>query len=365
MRVPRYNGRMDPLMLMGGPVIEPESEKALPVTGDEFSALTVMEMLANHKVLAVALSGGPDSMALLALVHEWALGKNIKIHAVTVDHALRIESAQEAQRVGETVGKFFPDVTHKVLRRNPDDIRPTRLQEDARHDRYDLMTDYCHAHGITGLLLAHHEDDQVETFFFRLCKGSGLDGLAAMRSVSALESGALTLYRPFLSIPKARLMATCQIRNLPYVNDPSNRHDRFARVRLRMLLKNLQGGLKAEGLSVSRLGTTTARLGQAVEALNHYAEKEWQNCLIDSDVNGLSFDWQKFSTCPQDIRMRLFMRALKKVGDGRGYGPRRERLEEIDKNLVSSEAFTRMTFHHCVIERSVPQNRLTFRMEKV
>lgn len=344
---------MDPYCLLPPDPDEP----ALPaLDARTFAVLPGISALEQVPAVAVALSGGPDSMALCALVAAWA-GARIAVHAITVDHALRPESTEEARLVGQWVSAHCPGVTHVILRRDPDRIAPTRLQEDARHDRYDLMTSYCREHDIHHLLLAHHQDDQAETFLFRLCKGSGLDGLAAMKHETG---GDVKLIRPFLDVPKAVLLETCAVKGLPFVRDPSNRNDRFARVRLRQVMELLA----REGLSAKRLTVTAMRLARARNALEQLADQAWSVTLRQEETGKLVFSWDDLMCHPDDIRIRILMRALRMVAqETGGYGPRLERVEELAESMATDSDFTRTTLHHCLIEKSAREKTLTIRRE--
>lgn len=349
---------MDPFLLLT-PMVDDTLSTA--ITAGEFAA--VMTPLEGAKAVAVALSGGPDSMALLALTDEWARQRNIHVHAVTIDHALRVESADEAQRVHEWVAAYFPYATHEILRRDSSQITPTKLQEQAREDRYDLLASACRAQGIKHLLLAHHQDDQAETFLFRLCKGSGLDGLAAMSAETDIQD--IVRVRPLLCFSKARLLATCTARELPYVKDPSNQNAKFARVRLRRVMDMLA----QEGLSAQRLAKTSDRLARARQALDHFTDVAWQAALVSDDQTGLVFNFELLLTQPVDIRIRILMRALtQQAGSRDDYGPRLERVEELAQDLFTESGrdggFTRTTLHHCLIEKSTARGTLSIRPEK-
>lgn len=350
---------MDPYVLLTSPAGDAPD---LPLGADEFARLSVMSALHDADAVAVAVSGGPDSMALLALTYEWAAARGKRVHALTVDHALRAESADEAAQVGAWIHIHFPGVTHEILRRDTVAITPTRLQEQARDDRYELMRAACARAGVSRLLLAHHRDDQAETFLFRLCKGSGLDGLAAMKGQSA--RGGLSLLRPLLGVDKVRLTATCAAYGVPYVKDPSNRNDKFARVRLRQL----QQALSREGLSARRLAVTAGRMARAREALEFYAGQAWDATLIPG-TQFLTFDWQRLRAYPADIRVRVLMRALDTAAPSpRGYGPRLDQVESLAVDIFpespADPGFTRTTLHHCLIARSPARNVLVIRAEK-
>ncbi|HEY0900937.1 MAG TPA: tRNA lysidine(34) synthetase TilS [Micavibrio sp.] len=358
-----------------------------PIMAAEFGALAVMDAVPDGGSVAVALSGGPDSMALLALIEEWAAPRDVTVLALTIDHALRAESAAEAAQVQGWVCQYFPRVVHHIIRRDQAALSPTKLQEQARADRYRLMADACAQAAVPHLFLAHHRDDQAETFLMRLCKGSGLDGLAGM-SAHVLR-GDLHLLRPLLGFDKARLVVTCAARGLPYVNDPSNGNNKFARVRLR----GLTAALAREGLSARRLAATALRMGRARAALEFYAGQLWAQslCADEATAGALVFDWHMLCAAPEDMRVRVLMRALAQVGAGSDgnsadrYGPRLEQVEALAAALFprshlsesgresgrdlgggsgAGDVFVRTTLHQCIVERSAARGRLLIRAEK-
>ncbi|GAB2176378.1 tRNA lysidine(34) synthetase TilS [Dongia sp. agr-C8] len=179
--------------------------------------------------LAVGVSGGPDSMALTLLLAEWASSRGGRVAALTVDHRLRPESAAEAAAVGRWLAKL-PFVTHHILPWTAP--KPASgIQAAAREARYRLMTDFCCDRSILHLAVAHHRDDQHETYRLRAGHGSGALGLAGMSAVRALDG--VRLLRPLLGVAKVELVALLEARGQPWVSDPSNDDPGFERVRLR------------------------------------------------------------------------------------------------------------------------------------
>jgi len=179
--------------------------------------------------VAVAVSGGPDSMALALLLAEWAASRNGRLDALTVDHRLRPESTAEAEQVGRWLAKL-PGVTHRILTWS--EPKPqSGLQAAARAARYRLLAGHCRDHAILHLCTAHHRDDQHETHRLRAGHGSGALGLAGMSAIRPLEG--VRLLRPLLGIAKAELVALLAARNQPWIADPSNSNPAFERARLR------------------------------------------------------------------------------------------------------------------------------------
>ena len=299
--------------------------QALPARfAQAMSVLEGLRPFSPARVFAVALSGGPDSMALCGLLAGWAKEHGFKIHAVTIDHALRSESAEEAVRVGEMLSQL-PGLAHHILRWTHDGM-DNRIQERAREARYQLLCDFCREQGISELFAAHHGDDQAETLLFRLAKGSGPDGLSAMAPVQEIGEG-VALYRPLLDFEKAELVAYCDEQGFDYVRDPSNENERFARVRLRAgreVLKN-------EGLSTKRLVKLASRMRRVREALEDISDRAFLKC-VTIESKRIEIDIKELEKWPEEIAFRVFIRALDAVSPSseiQGYGVRMTRLEDL------------------------------------
>jgi tRNA(Ile)-lysidine synthase len=209
-------------------VLSPASP-ALPLSLAEFTAR--LDRLASFETapfVAVAVSGGPDSLALAILADRWARRRCGTICALSVDHRLRPESAAELSRVSGWMATR--SIRHEILAWQGEKPR-TRLQEAARTARYRLLGEWCGTQGCLHLLTAHHRDDQVETHLLRRDARSGRDGLAGMPAMRELDGW--RILRPLLDVPKVRLAATLAVEGQPFIADPSNRNPVFARTRLR------------------------------------------------------------------------------------------------------------------------------------
>lgn len=292
----------------------------------------------NHRMLAlgvggtgpiaVAVSGGPDSMALCWLLSRWADGRGVYVHALTVDHGLRPEAADEAVQVGAWLDGWSQQVGHHILRwETPAD---TAIQEEARRARYGLMAEYCECHDIEYLFLAHHRDDQAETVLFRLAKGSGLDGLSGMQECQAYDER-LTLVRPLLDCGKAELLKLCGAEDISYFEDPSNANSDFARVRLR----KARCVLEEEGLTSKRLAVTAQRLGRARRALEVISAQAYQNAAIESNTKHIVFKINILFMQPEEVILRCLLKALSVLRPLSDYAPRMERVEVILYDLMA------------------------------
>jgi tRNA(Ile)-lysidine synthase len=193
------------------------------------AALTAIGGFEPASLLAVGVSGGPDSLAFVILADRWARQRGGAAWALIVDHRLRPESAAEAERVaGWLAARGIP---HEVLVWG-DDKPATGIQAAARAARYRLLAEWCAGRGCLHLLTAHHRDDQAETYLIRRRAKSAADGLAGMSAVR--EMPGVRLVRPLLAVPKARLVAFLRAEGQDYLQDPSNRNPAFERSRVRM-----------------------------------------------------------------------------------------------------------------------------------
>ena len=297
----------------------------------------------TEKKIAVAVSGGGDSMALAFLLSRFCADKNITLHVLSVDHALRAESANEARKVGRIVTSW-PTTKHKILTWQTTAKPKTRIQEEARAARYALMAEYCAAQKIKYLFLAHHGDDQVETFLFRLAKGSGIDGLSVMPDMQ--ERDGIILVRPLLDATHEDLIDTCRKNNIEWIEDPSNGMEKYARVRLR----NARDTLAAEGLTHSRILTLAKRMARASDALDKYAAIAWEKA--DVRDGGAFIPLEYFLSLDTETALRILQRALSAFGKKKAYGPSLQQLENIVQDIYVNKNFRAATLGGCIIRVS-------------
>ena len=258
--------------------------------------------------LVLAVSGGPDSVALMWLAARWrkALKKGPRLVAVTVDHGLRKEAAREARDVRQLAAAL--EIEHRTLRWRGDKPK-TGLPSAARDARYRLLARAAKSCGASHILTAHTRDDQAETVVMRLSRGSGIAGLAAMARQS--DRDGVVLARPFLDVPKARLVATLEKAGIAFADDPTNHDLRFTRPRLRALMPVLAAeGADARGLV--RLAARLARANEALDVMTDGAERYLASIGGDAPMTG--FDLAAFAALSAEIRVRLLMRTINRVG---------------------------------------------------
>ncbi|MGZ5870998.1 MAG: tRNA lysidine(34) synthetase TilS [Bradyrhizobium sp.] len=267
--------------------------------------------------IVLAVSGGPDSIALMWLAARWrrALTRGPRLLAVTVDHGLRAEAAGEARDVKRLAQTL--DLPHRTMHWTG--AKPkSGLPAAARTARYRLLAKAARESGATHILTAHTRDDQAETLLMRLLRGSGIAGLAAMPRQTEREG--VLLARPFLNIPKSQLVATLRKAKLGFADDPTNRDVNFTRPRIRAVMPALaaEGG---DARNLARLASRLARANTAIEILVDGAERylALRDIRTASPIgarvlDATTFDAKTFAAMPDEIRLRLLLRAINRLG---------------------------------------------------
>jgi tRNA(Ile)-lysidine synthase len=317
-----------------------ESVPAEPINEAAFAALMApLGPFERAPGLALAVSGGADSMALALLAHRWAKPRGGTVIALTVDHGLRAEAAGEAKQVRRWLAAH--GIPHRTLRWQS--AKPSSgLQEAARAARYALLTGWCRRAGLLHLLLAHQAEDQAATLLARLAYGAGVDGLAAMPKVGTRDG--IRLLRPLLEIPRARLEATLRTFGQLWLDDPSNRNPRFQRVRLNAV----QGALAAEGLSVARLVRSAGRLGAARGALDAARAALLVRAVRCLPAGYAVIDGEALQGAPPALVTGLLGAVLATIG-GRAQPVDLAAVETLATRLGAGELKRRVTLGGCLI----------------
>ena len=248
--------------------------------------------------VGVAVSGGPDSLALLLLANAVRPGS---VEAATVDHGLRPEGREEAEMVARVCDKL--GVPHAILTARWTDLPQSAIQERARIQRYRLLGYWAEERGFDALATGHHADDQAETLLMRLSRGSGVRGLAGMRPRSVAPGSHVRLIRPLLGWRRSELEQLCRSADLHPVTDPSNADEKFERVRVRRAMADL------DWLDPQAIARSAANLADADTALDWAARKEWKHAVSErrgaiAYVPGDS---------PAEIVRRIVARAIRKL----------------------------------------------------
>ena len=319
-----------------------------PADNSTFGAREVASLFApieDARRIALAVSGGPDSLALLLLAERWraAHGGVPEIDVFTVDHRLHPRSAEDAAfvvRLAEERG-----FRARVLVREGDPPR-TGIEAAAREARYRLLIDAAKAVGASHMVLAHHQDDQAETFLMRLARGSGVHGLAAMRPLRAREG--VMLFRPLLGVTRARLAALVGEEGIVAVDDAANRDPRFMRTKLRALMPELTRA----GLGPEQLAEAARQMARVADAIDAQASALLRQAVHVDRFAIVTLDTAVYREALEEVRLRALTRLLQAIGGG-VYPPRGEKLKALDMALTGVEGVRfRRTLAGAVAERA-------------
>jgi tRNA(Ile)-lysidine synthase len=300
---------------------------------------------------AVAVSGGGDSLALMHLLHGWAKRARLAPPLVlTVDHGLQDDSTAHAR----SVLRWARKLGLKAHGLRWDGAKPRGdIEAAAREARYRLMGAWCRKHGIAALYVGHNRDDQAETLLLRLARGSGLDGLAAMRPISPYPVTGfveLSVVRPLMAFDRDTLREHLTAGGQEWIEDPMNGDARFGRVRVRDALATL-------GIPAERLADAAAHLGRAREALDAVTAAVLRRACR-SDGNAILVEAAALTAAPREVGLRALARLLMTVS-GQAYRPRFERLERLFDRIADGRLGAGCTLHGCKIA-PVPAGRAHF-----
>jgi tRNA(Ile)-lysidine synthase len=310
--------------------------------------------------IAVAVSGGADSMALLHKlgVRSEELGVNRacgntraskqeqstphsslltpNLTALTVDHGLRKESELEAQMVAKACTKL--GIEHHILKwvgEKPS----TGIEARAREARYELMLKFCRENGVDVLMTAHQADDQIETFLLNLGRGSGVYGLAGMRAEQVRDG--ITIARPLLQVSRAELRKYCEDNNIKFIDDPMNHDPKFLRVKIRQNRRLLREKLD---ISDARILAAVNALGRVREALEDDVEALAESVYINARA---VFQEDFLFDLDTEIQLKLLSYLIQKIG-GEKYPIRMAQIKSAIQQLRGDCKFT---LGHCVLRR--------------
>ena len=274
-----------------------------------------LDALVSHQArIGVAVSGGPDSLALLLLA---AAARPAQVEAATIDHGLRPESRGEAEMVAAVCDSL--GVPHAILTARWSEILETAIQERARKERYLLLGYWAEERGIDAIVTAHHAEDQAETVLMRLTRGAGVRGLAGIRPRSISPGAHVRLVRPLLGWRRSELERVCGDAGVTPIADPSNQDERFERVRVRRSLSGL------DWLDSGAVALSAANLADADAALDWAMKEEWTRSVQEKRGNIV----YRPSEVPVEIVRRLVARAIRRLateGDREPRGPELTRL---------------------------------------
>ena len=292
--------------------------------------------------LAVAVSGGPDSLALAYLTKCYALKNKIKVKYYLVNHKLRKESSLEVEVVKKVLRKI--DIQCTIL--NWNGKKPSKnIQATARDKRYSLLTKECKKNNIKYLLLGHHLNDLFENFLIRIVRGSGLNGLISFSQNTKYRDQDLNILRPLLNLEKKDLLyISSKVFNF-FVKDPSNINKDYKRTRIRNLLYSLE----KEGLDIKKLELTINNLKDSDKSIKFYLDRNLKKNVVFLKKKNTYILSNNFFDQSHEIIFRSLTKLIQKLG-GKYYPVRGKSINELIKR-INKKSFTKVTLGGCYVER--------------
>ena len=300
------------------------------------------DFLNEREDIAVAVSGGPDSLSLAFLAKCYSLNNKVKVRCFIVNHKLRIDSSQEAKTVKDILKKI--GIECKIL--NWNGKKPLKnIQSLARDKRYFLLAEECKKNNINNLLLGHHLDDMSENFLIRIVRGSGLNGLISFDKKTKYRNQNLNILRPLLDFEKKDLVYIAKKVFGFFIKDPSNINNNFKRTRIRNLLQSLE----KEGLDKRKLILTINNLKDSDKSIKFYGDRNLKNNVTFLKKKNIHILNQNFFDQSHEIVFRSLTKIIQTSGK-KNYPVRGKSLNELIKKIYS-KSFSKVTLGGCYIER--------------
>lgn len=308
-----------------------------------------------QKTIAVAVSGGSDSLALTLILQQFCKQKNIKLFALTVDHKMRKSSTKEARELGKILKNF--QIEHQILTADFKAKPLSDIENKMRQKRYELLYEFCQTNKINSLFLGHQQDDLAENFLIRLFRGSGIDGLSAIEEISYYKN--LRLLRPFLNFSKKDLQEYLQKLEIQWFEDESNDDEKFLRNKIRKFLNDLPDKDSVK----QRIAATTKQISQSKKIIDDIIITTAKEILEFNNLGYFLLKREKFLQLDENLALKILAYILIEISDAI-YKPRLEKLQNFYQNLKIDKLGKAKTFYGCVIEKFDEERLIIYRERK-
>ena len=306
---------------------------------------SILKKYKNNNTFVVAVSGGSDSLALVSIIKNLMQENKYKFFFAIVDHNLRKNSAAEALGVKRLLSKYDINLTILKNKKKID----KNIQKNAREIRYNLLEKFCKKKKAKSLIVAHHQDDQVETFLMRLSRGSGVEGLSSMNEIATLKQGT-SLIRPLLDFKKNELISITKHTFNKFFKDPSNTNRKFLRTNIRELKKNLE----KKGIGFEKIVRSIKNIASTKEAINFYVEKSIKKYITFKGKLTI-LNLEKFRQEPKEIKFKIVNKIIKKTTNSY-YPPKSKKVLNLIDGFQRNR-IKKLTLGGCIFER---KNRFLF-----
>tara|TARA_B100000686_G_scaffold160329_1_gene167942 strand:- start:670 stop:1692 length:1023 start_codon:yes stop_codon:yes gene_type:complete len=300
----------------------------------------ILEKTIDKKPFLVGVSGGPDSLALVALSKMYQYDNKAKVFFALIDHGIRKNSRNEANSVKKLLNR--KKINLKIIT-NKEKIKKN-IQNEARTIRYSLLSEYSKTKKIKFILTGHHSDDQIETFLIRLSRGSGVQGLSSMNKITKLNKN-IKIFRPLLNFKKRDLIFIAKKIFGKFIKDPSNKDKKYLRTRIRSLRKELE----KSGIHHEQIIKSINNLASTRDTLNNYLERVFKSC-VKRKKNETLINLKRLFLESNEIKLKTLGYAIKDFSNSY-YPPRSKKILNVIKRLDSKER-VKLTLAGCFLEKS-------------
>jgi tRNA(Ile)-lysidine synthase len=295
----------------------------------------------NH--IAVAISGGSDSLALVIACDNYCKNHNIKLSALTIDHKFRINSSIEAKKLHNFLSE--KNIDHHIVEIDLADVPSKNIEANLRDIRYKLLLEFCHKNNIEYLFLGHHLGDIAENFLIRLFRGSGLDGLSPIQEL--IEINQIKIIRPFLNINKNLLQQFLQSQQIQWFEDETNQDDKF----LRNKIRNFLASFPSSELIKKRIVSASKEIALARDLIDELSIKYQEQIIEKINDKLYNINIKNLQATNTKIAQRILINFLTKISK-KPYKPRKEKFLRFYQILVDNKITKKHEFNHCVIEKT-------------
>jgi tRNA(Ile)-lysidine synthase len=293
------------------------------------------------KKIAVAVSGGADSLALTIIIANFCLQKNIKLFAVTIDHKMRQNSKIEAKKLNKILTE--KNIFHQIIPIKWKEKPNSNIEAKMREARYKILSDFCEKNEIGFLFLGHHIGDLAENFLIRLFRGSGLDGLSSMSEI--YQNNSLKMVRPMLNISKEELKKFLKTQKIEWFEDETNDDERILRNKIRKFLQSFD----EYDLIEQRIKKASDEISYARDLFDKILLKKAKEITNFIDQKFFLLDLKKFVTIEKKIALKILALILMEVGE-KSYKPRFEKLERFYYWIIENQNHPRKNFYGCMVK---------------
>lgn len=320
------------------------------------NSLINKEIFSKIKVnkIAVAVSGGSDSLALTLLLNEYCFEKKIQICALTVDHGVRKKSASEAKKLGKILAD--KKIPHQILTIPKAKIPTQNIEAKLRELRYEMLYDFCIKNKIEHLFLGHILGDVAENFLIRLFRGSGLDGLSSIAEISNYKE--IKLLRPLLNYSKSELQEYLRAHGVQWFEDETNEDEKFLRNKIRKFLSSFP----EEEIIHKRIKNAADEIAKSRDLFDKILLVEAKKILKLRADKTFLIDIKKLQKLDEKIALKILALTLMEVG-GKTYKPRLEKLKNF-YDYLQTGAEKKRNFYNCMAKKFDEKNVLIFAEKK-